>query len=69
MISKGIIDIGLVRNVIPFKFKPSVSLTGKSSFIVGKDHPFVDKNERNMEDLHNEKLINFLLCETIMMKN
>jgi DNA-binding transcriptional LysR family regulator len=58
MISKGIIDIGLVRDVISFenleyKFIFQESLL----FIVGKDHPFVNKTEINMEDLHNQTMI------------
>lgn len=58
MISKGIIDIGLVRDVISFaNLNHQFLLKENLLFIVGKDHPFVDKTEINMEDLHNQTMI------------
>ena len=58
MISNGIIDIGLVRDVIPltnlqYKFLFQENLL----FIVGKEHPLVEKTEITMEDLHNQTMI------------
>ena len=58
MISKGIIDIGLVRDVISFENLEYKFLFQESLlFIVGKDHPLVNKTEINMADLHNQTMI------------
>ena len=58
MISKGIIDIGLVRDVISFaNLNHQFLFQENLLFVVGKDHPFVDKTEITMEDLHNQTMI------------
>lgn len=58
MTEEGLIDIGLVRDVIPFPNLESKFLYNeKLVFIVGKEHPLANKSEINKEDLIGQTMI------------
>ena len=58
LVTEGRIDIGLVRNVIPFTNLNSKYLFHeKYKFIVGKQHGLAGKSEINMKDLIGETMI------------
>ena len=58
MVEKGLIDIGLVRDVIPFTNLESKYIHHeKLAFIVGKKHPLAAKAEVNKKDLINQTMI------------
>jgi DNA-binding transcriptional LysR family regulator len=58
MVEEGLVDIGLVRDVIPFPNLESKKIFHeKLFFIVGKNHPLAGKSEINKEDLINQTMI------------
>lgn len=58
MISEGQIDIGLIRNVVPFTNLESKSLFHeKLKFIVSKTHELADKEEIKLKDLIGQTMI------------
>jgi DNA-binding transcriptional LysR family regulator len=58
MISEGQIDIGLIRNVVPFTNLESKSLFHeKLKFIVSKKHELADKEEIKLKDLVGQTMI------------
>ncbi|MCQ6282407.1 LysR family transcriptional regulator [Bacillus sp. EB600] len=57
-IDDGVIDIGLIRDVVPFtNLEAKFIYHEKLVFIVGKEHPLAEKNEINKEDLSNQMMI------------
>jgi DNA-binding transcriptional LysR family regulator len=58
MVESGLVDIGLVRDVIPFPNLESKKIFHeKLFFIVGKGHPLAAKSEIKKEDLMNQTMI------------
>jgi DNA-binding transcriptional LysR family regulator len=58
MVESGLVDIGLVRDVIPFPNLESKKIFHeKLFFIVGKGHPLAAKTEIKKEDLMNQTMI------------
>lgn len=58
MISKGTIDIGLVRDVVPLTdLQTKFLYHEKLVFIVGKEHPLAGKSTIAMKDLINQTMI------------
>jgi DNA-binding transcriptional LysR family regulator len=58
MVESGLVDIGLVRDVIPFPNLESKKIFHeKLFFIVGKGHPLAAKSEITKEDLMNQTMI------------
>jgi DNA-binding transcriptional LysR family regulator len=58
MVESGLVDIGLVRDVIPFTNLESKKIFHeKLFFIVGKGHPLAAKSEIKKEDLMNQTMI------------
>lgn len=58
MITKGIIDVGLVRDVIPFNdLEYQLLFHEKLVFVVGKDHPLAQKSEITKADLVGQTMI------------
>jgi DNA-binding transcriptional LysR family regulator len=58
MVESGLVDIGLVRDVIPFPNLESRKIFHeKLFFIVGKGHPLAAKSEIKKEDLMNQTMI------------
>lgn len=58
LVSEGKIDIGVVRDIIPFTNLQSVFLFHeKFKFIVGKKHDLAAKSEINMKDLIDQTMI------------
>ena len=58
MVEKGLIDIGLVRDVIPFtNLETKYIYHEKLAFIVGKEHPLAGKAEIKKEELINQTMI------------
>ena len=58
MITEGVVDIGLVRDVIPFtNLNYKYLYLEKLVFIVGKEHTLAAKSEINKEDLRKQTMI------------
>ncbi|SFE39911.1 DNA-binding transcriptional regulator, LysR family [Bacillus sp. OV194] len=58
MVKNGLVDIGLVRDVIPLtNLESKFICTEKLVFIVGKEHPLAAKAEINKDDLRNQTMI------------
>lgn len=58
MISEGQIDIGIIRNVVPFTNLEAKSLFHeKLKFIVGKEHELAQKEEIKLKDLIGQTMI------------
>lgn len=58
MITRGVVDLGLVRNVMPFTdLNHQYLFPEKLVFIVGKEHPLAAKSEIHKEDLRKQTMI------------
>jgi DNA-binding transcriptional LysR family regulator len=58
MVQEGLIDIGLVRDVIPItNLESKYTYHEKLAFIVGKNHPLAANAEINKNDLINQTMI------------
>lgn len=69
MISDGQIDIGLIRNVVPFTNLESKSLFHeKLKFIVSKKHELANKEEIKLKDLIGQTMICYRRQTPIAMK-